>query len=121
MILILPFNTLSIIVVSDLKIKPFIVIRDPDYCDTFYIFILKDFLGGNSKKIVIVGQSAGAHLGSTIIINKVLESFHSLDYQHETSWRPTDIKGFMAVSGPYNMVRMKEVFHKHGLPRNIVS
>ena len=54
-------------------------------------------------------------------MSKVLDAKIKLNEHRETSWQPADIKGFIAVSGPYDMVRMKEVFHQHGLPRNIVS
>lgn len=99
--------------------------------------------GGDPSKVVIVGQSAGAHLGSCVLLRKAIDelkqlagrnhaplsgssSVSSLESTIETpplrtKYKARDIMGFMAASGPYNVVAMQDIFHKHGLDRNIVS
>jgi len=99
--------------------------------------------GGDPNRVVVVGQSAGAHLGSCVLLRKAIDelkqfagrnhaplsgsSASSLESTIEmppplrTKYKARDIKGFMAASGPYNVVAMQDIFHKHGLDRNIVS
>merc|ERR1712151_106557 len=115
-------------------------------------------LGGDPNKIIIVGQSAGSHLGATLLIQKLLRSMTTaentetntitntnknkniameqkeppsslssslsvplLTPSSTTTWKLSNIKGFIAVSGPYNLVKMQEIFHQNGLSRNIVN
>ena len=82
--------------------------------------------GGDPNRVVLVGQSAGAHLGSCVLINKAIascgmNSVSSHARLSKTLWKSTDLKGFIATSGPYNLLKMQDIFHQHGLDRNIVS
>ena len=93
--------------------------------------------GGDPTKVVLAGQSAGAHLGACLLLQKAqLEAppTHSTPIKNHnsvndhkntdpntTSWHATDIKGFIATSGPYNLVAMKDILHNHGLDKSIVS
>lgn len=38
-----------------------------------------------------------------------------------TTWHALHIRGFIGVSGPYDLVAMKEILHKNGLDKSIVS
>jgi len=79
---------------------------------------------GDPDRVVLVGQSAGAHLGSCIMILKALAELgrgKSSDHSLLSEYKARDIKGFISTSGPYNLVNMKETFHQHGLDKNIVS
>ena len=90
--------------------------------------------GGDPTKVVLAGQSAGAHLGACILlqkaqleqvppstpVNKKNNTSTNAD-PNSTSWQATDIKGFIATSGPYNLVAMKDILHNHGLDKSIVS
>jgi len=99
--------------------------------------------GGDPNRVVLVGQSAGAHLGSCVVLIRCLmeldperarelypkiaeraESYNlssrslaSSSSEHE----PPSIKGFVPVSGPYDLIRMRKTFHEHGLDKNLVS
>jgi hypothetical protein len=94
--------------------------------------------GGDRNKIVLVGQSAGAHLGGVCVVRKVLDRIRRLRLQNKDATRPlndddgsilyndghvplkssyeaTDLCGFISTSSPHNLVTMKQVFHRHGL------
>ena len=88
--------------------------------------------GVDAKKVVLVGQSAGAHLGGICVVRKVLDRIRRLrlnskatqSSDHEfcgghvplkSSYEATDLSGFVSTSSPHNLVTMKQVFHRHGL------
>eukprot|EP00586_Coscinodiscus_wailesii_P007626 CAMPEP_0172522920 /NCGR_PEP_ID=MMETSP1066-20121228/293384_1 /TAXON_ID=671091 /ORGANISM="Coscinodiscus wailesii, Strain CCMP2513" /LENGTH=232 /DNA_ID=CAMNT_0013305959 /DNA_START=539 /DNA_END=1240 /DNA_ORIENTATION=+ len=78
--------------------------------------------GGDPNEVVLVGQSAGAHLGACALLRKInSELRENSSKSTNTSWKCHDIKGFVPVSGPYNLVAMQDHFHRRGLDRNIVS
>ena len=106
--------------------------------------------GGDPNKLVICGQSAGAHIGACLLLQKAQkeayttstprDSTMSLDSvasdsssweeippaspalgETDTVWHAEDIKGFIGVSGPYDLVAMKDILHQHGLDKSIVS
>lgn len=87
--------------------------------------------GGDTSRVVLVGQSAGAHLGGVCIVRKVLDRIRRLRLECNTelstedyggthtplrsSYEATDLCGFISTSSPHNLVTMKQVFHRHGL------
>jgi len=89
--------------------------------------------GGDPKRLVVVGQSAGAHLGSCVLLRKAIDDLDEVtkgapsprppesNQRLRSSYKARDIRGFMAASGPYNIAAMQDIFHRHGLDRNIVS
>uniref|UniRef100_A0A7R9YZ73 BD-FAE-like domain-containing protein n=1 Tax=Pseudictyota dubia TaxID=2749911 RepID=A0A7R9YZ73_9STRA len=100
--------------------------------------------GGDPQRVVLVGQSAGAHLGSCVVLIRCLmeldpalgrelypkiaeraESYslssRSLASSSSSEHEPPSIKGFVPVSGPYDLIRMRKTFHEHGLDKNLVS
>jgi len=103
--------------------------------------------GGDRNKVVLVGQSAGAHLGSCVVLIRCLieldpalgrelypkiaeratsynlssRSLSSSGSSPSAGSEPPSIKGFVPVSGPYDLIRMRKTFHEHGLDKNLVS
>jgi len=105
--------------------------------------------GGDRDKVVLVGQSAGAHLGSCVVLIRCLmeldpalgRELYPKIAERATSYNlssrslssscsgsspssesePPSIKGFVPVSGPYDLIRMRKTFHEHGLDKNLVS
>ena len=84
--------------------------------------------GGDPTKVVLAGQSAGAQLGACLLLKKAqLEAPTGTDNERNTStnnttsWHALDIKGFIATSGPYDLVAMRDILHTHGLDKSIVS
>ena len=47
--------------------------------------------GGDRDNVVLVGQSAGAHLCALVLLRGAVH------------WRPTDLRGFVGISGPYHV------------------
>jgi prenylcysteine alpha-carboxyl methylesterase len=60
--------------------------------------------GGDPNQIILVGQSAGAHLGMMAVLRR--------------HWK---IKGFVGLSGVYNMREVTRHFARHGLPYDFVE
>jgi hypothetical protein len=102
--------------------------------DTSISWVLQniDKYGGDKEKVVVVGQSAGAHLGGIVLMKKVLDKLGRLrltinndkhvNGTNESSYTPltmsyeaTDLCGFISTSSPHNLVTMRQVFHRHGL------
>jgi prenylcysteine alpha-carboxyl methylesterase len=91
--------------------------------------------GGDPEKIVVVGQSAGGHLVCTALLRRAMDiiSEHSLssivpeepttsdEEEHVETWSPTDFKGFISLSSPYNLQAMARTFTKHGLDENLID
>jgi prenylcysteine alpha-carboxyl methylesterase len=88
---------------------------------------LLDRYGGDPRKIVLVGQSAGAHIGSCILISKIHDAAvinkndESDTLQKIASWRVSDLRGFIPVSGPYDLITMRNILHQHGLDKGILD
>jgi prenylcysteine alpha-carboxyl methylesterase len=123
------------------------MIQDADQAVEWTLNNIQQY-GGDPNKLVICGQSAGAHIGACLLLQKAqLEpppttrdsimspnSVSSTSSSWEeipppppagdattTSWDSEDIKGFIGVSGPYDLVAMKDILHQHGLDKSIVS
>lgn len=63
-----------------------------------------DDYGGDPNQIILVGQSAGAHLGMMSVLRR--------------RW---NIKGFLGLSGVYDMREITRNFAKHGLSHDFVQ
>ena len=86
--------------------------------------------GGDRNRVVMVGQSAGAHLGGIVVIKKVLDRLRRVQGlngdadEHTpltTNYEANHLRGFISTSSPHNLVLMKQVFHRHGLSCSIQS
>jgi len=89
--------------------------------------------GGDNKRIVLVGQSAGAHLATTVVARKVLDYLLSMrdddsskeedkeeaeDLQYtplKSTYNPWQLCGLVSTSGPLNLVAMEKVLHNEGI------
>ena len=76
--------------------------------------------GGDNKRVVLVGQSAGAHLATTVIARKVLDYLLSRgdDLQYtplKSTYNPWQLCGLVSTSGPLNLVAMEKVLHNEGI------
>ena len=95
--------------------------------------------GGDREKVVLVGQSAGAHIGGVVVGLKVWDWLRrerkdlSNELSVETSettttesmpvlkstYSPQQLCGFISTSSPHNLVTMRPVFHHHGLSASV--
>ena len=77
---------------------------------------------GSNGRIALVGQSAGAHLTSLILLQKLLQSPSDVKRSPQsTRWRPSDLRGFIPISGPYDLLSIKDFMHKKGLDKKILD
>ena len=86
--------------------------------------------GGDRNRVVLVGQSAGAHIGGVVVAKKVLdwiqqhqkagEGSTEEDCRHlKSTYSPQQLCGFITTSSPHNLVTMRSVFHRHGLSASV--
>ena len=78
-----------------------------------WVFRHAEEYGGDTKRIFLAGQSAGAHLGSLAILQNV----EALLRGSRTSWSARHLLGFIGISGCYDVVSAVQHFHDRGLPR----
>ncbi|EED87663.1 predicted protein, partial [Thalassiosira pseudonana CCMP1335] len=121
-----PFGIL--VVVPDYRNFPRVnvdgMVQDVDMSIQWVMDNVEEF-GGDANRVVLVGQSAGAHLGGVVVARKVLDwlrrerrvSKSSLPPLKST-YQPQQLCGFISTSSPHNLVTMREVFHRHGLSAN---
>ncbi|GAQ84700.1 alpha beta-hydrolases superfamily protein [Klebsormidium nitens] len=73
-------------------------------------------LGGDPQSVVLVGQSAGAHLGSLALLKHAIKEANGLE---RLNWSLKQIRAFVGVSGGYNLHELMDHFHEQGLYRSI--
>jgi prenylcysteine alpha-carboxyl methylesterase len=76
-------------------------------------------LGGDPNRVVVVGQSAGAHLSATAILRQA--EWELSGYGLASAWSPSSLAGFVGVSGVYNPDDQGLVnhFHRRGLHKEV--
>jgi prenylcysteine alpha-carboxyl methylesterase len=98
--------------------------------------------GGDPEEVFLVGQSAGGHLTSLALLAQALQVSSSFSSSSATmedaggasnsapitavlggspAWDPRLLKGFVGVSGAYNLVTLSDHLHKRGLYKNLFS
>jgi len=88
--------------------------------------------GGDRNRVVLVGQSAGAHIGGVVVAKKVWDwiqkqksnkgggGSNGEDCRHlKSTYSPQQLCGFITTSSPHNLVTMRSVFHRHGLSASV--
>eukprot|EP00747_Dinoflagellata_sp_TGD_P162458 gnl/TRDRNA2_/TRDRNA2_180095_c0_seq1.p1 gnl/TRDRNA2_/TRDRNA2_180095_c0~~gnl/TRDRNA2_/TRDRNA2_180095_c0_seq1.p1 ORF type:complete len:393 (+),score=48.90 gnl/TRDRNA2_/TRDRNA2_180095_c0_seq1:137-1315(+) len=78
--------------------------------------------GGDPTQMMLLGQSAGAHLAATALLK---HSLHESSQEEagtdsaptEVRWSVQDLKGFLGVSGPYDLVSLEKHLEPLGLSR----
>lgn len=84
--------------------------------------------GGDKNRVVLVGQSAGSHIGGVVVAKKVLDWIQQQksykgggeDCRHlKSTYSPQQLCGFITTSSPHNLVTMRSVFHRHGLSASV--
>ena len=68
-----------------------------------------------SDHIVLMGQSAGAHLGAMALLSAMRRKVEGIESTDQPLWDAEDISGFVGISGPYNIARIAPYLEKRGL------
>ncbi|PSC67534.1 putative isoprenylcysteine alpha-carbonyl methylesterase ICMEL1 [Micractinium conductrix] len=76
--------------------------------------------GGDGESFHLVGQSAGGQLGALALMMQV----HQVQVQQPQvgafpAWDPALIRGFVGVSGAYNLYALADHLHRRGLYRHL--
>ncbi|KAL6873626.1 hypothetical protein ACP4OV_013708 [Aristida adscensionis] len=72
--------------------------------------------GGDSSRIYLVGQSAGAHIAACTLLNQAMKECGEGD---ASSWSVSQIRAYFGISGGYNLLNLVDHFHRRGLYRSI--
>jgi dienelactone hydrolase len=92
--------------------------------------------GGDRNKVVLVGQSAGAHVVGIVAALKMLDWLHHQHQQQEqqqqqtynstttnqqqrqrlkSTYTPKQIRGYIPTAGPMNLIELRSTFLKSGI------
>ncbi|XP_044504507.1 isoprenylcysteine alpha-carbonyl methylesterase ICME-like isoform X3 [Mangifera indica] len=74
-----------------------------------------DDYGGDPKRIYLMGQSAGAHISSCVLLEQAIKESTG----ESTSWSVSQLKAYFGLSGGYNLFNLVDHFHSRGLYRSI--
>ncbi|MCO5582585.1 hypothetical protein L7F22_036483 [Adiantum nelumboides] len=85
--------------------------------------------GGDPERLYLVGQSAGAHLGACTLLNQAKMERERITVQTSQvelerreillPWRASQFKGFIGISGGYNLITLADHFDKKGMNRTL--
>ncbi|PIA63444.1 hypothetical protein AQUCO_00201054v1 [Aquilegia coerulea] len=64
--------------------------------------------GGDPNRIYLVGQSAGAHIASCVLVEQAIKESSKGD---NISWSVSQIKAYFGISGGYNILNLVDHFH----------
>ena len=79
-----------------------------DHCEAY---------GGDSRKVYLIGQSAGSHISALALLRRAERE--AAEGPSMGGWRARDLRCFMGISGPADLVAMEGHFHGRGLDRSI--
>lgn len=71
--------------------------------------------GGDPNRIYLMGQSAGAHISSCVLLKQAIKESKG----ECTSWSVSQIKAYFGLSGGYNLTNLVDHFDRRGLYRSI--
>jgi prenylcysteine alpha-carboxyl methylesterase len=78
--------------------------------------------GGDPDSIYLVGQSAGGQLAMLALLNQASQAVAGEAVLGAAPvWHPLDVKGFVGVSGAYDLEGLEGHLHKRGLYRSLLG
>ncbi|XP_072981256.1 probable isoprenylcysteine alpha-carbonyl methylesterase ICMEL1 isoform X1 [Typha angustifolia] len=72
--------------------------------------------GGDTNRIYLIGQSAGAHISSCALLDQAIKECGEGE---NAAWSVSQIKAYFGISGGYNILNLVDHFHRRGLYRSI--
>ncbi|KAI5055742.1 hypothetical protein GOP47_0029263, partial [Adiantum capillus-veneris] len=104
------------------------MVEDVSQAISFICNKISDY-GGDIERLYLVGQSAGAHLGACTLINQAKKEYDTITMctsQEEIErgefllpWRASQFKGYIGISGGYDLIKLADHFHGKGMNRNL--
>eukprot|EP00933_Yihiella_yeosuensis_P022837 TRINITY_DN17900_c1_g1_i1.p1 TRINITY_DN17900_c1_g1~~TRINITY_DN17900_c1_g1_i1.p1 ORF type:complete len:470 (+),score=68.01 TRINITY_DN17900_c1_g1_i1:53-1462(+) len=85
-----------------------------------WVFANVEAFGGDSKNMMLIGQSAGAHLSSLLLLEHSLLEARPGSKPFNDRWSGKDLKGFLAVSGPFDFVELEPHLASRGIYSRIL-
>lgn len=81
-----------------------------------------DYYGGDPSRMHLIGQSAGAHITSLVLLKQCLRehTFKSDNRADPIQWSVSQLQSWVGISGPYNMEALAPHLHQKGLYKNVM-
>ncbi|KAH9558467.1 hypothetical protein CY35_06G010600 [Sphagnum magellanicum] len=73
--------------------------------------------GGDTDRLYLAGQSAGAHLAACALIMQAEKEY--FEDPTKIVWRASQLRAYLALSGGFNLLKLVEHFHQRGLYRSL--
>ncbi|KAF5737850.1 Prenylcysteine methylesterase [Tripterygium wilfordii] len=71
--------------------------------------------GGDPDRIYLMGQSAGAHISTCVLLEQAIKE----SLGESIFWSVSQIKAYFGLSGGYNLFNLIDHFHNRGLYRSL--
>lgn len=110
-----------LVVAADYRNFPFANVQDmveDAHAAVDWVFANVATYGGDVNNVAILGQSAGAHLSSMVLLRRALAEAQGAAAEPQRpppGWSVADLKGYLGVSGPYDLVALEPHLESRGL------
>jgi len=74
--------------------------------------------GGDPTQVFLIGQSAGAQLGAMIMVQQAI---YEANNDPSMGWKCSALKGFVGISGPYDLFHFADHYDRRGLRRKVLE